>query len=129
KSHARKRMASKINSSLPTAALPASGLRGRPIARTSQPMAPPLSMQNKTDVRGVNPRSPACRGASAASTPQTCPLLGRGLLHDVGVEDRFPIAAFLLPDGTGVVGAGCVIAADLSFNFDRVGGDRRIGAG
>ncbi len=59
--------------SLPTAALPASGLRGRPISRTSQPVAPPLySYQNRTRASEVNaatncrPRATTCRRASSA---------------------------------------------------------------
>src|SRR5215213_7091300 len=53
----RKRMAETSTPRLPTAALPASGLRvSGDRSPNSQPVAPPLCLQNRTQVREVNDR-------------------------------------------------------------------------
>ena len=70
KNHARKRMAENLNSSLPTAALPASGLRGRPAIssdRTLSHWLPRSVVQNRTRAGEVNARNAACPDRLAAS--------------------------------------------------------------
>src|SRR4029077_14340440 len=115
----------------PSAALPASGSRGRPIGPLSHGGSPAVlrirldpakSTQHMslTSARQGNPGSQACSQTGNENLSS-----GRRLFH-VGVKDGLPLSTDLLPDRGGVISSSLVLPIVRALNCDLVRHDTCI---